>query len=146
MNGDLVKLCGDPVIGMIHRCLTACFNQEDIPDQMKIEKMVLLYKNVGELCDIDNYRGIFIRKLILSLFQKWLYQQCSPTIDNNGSEYAFGGRKDRSVKEVLLIVKLMQDHASWTKRPLILKFLDIRKFFDTMNYKTALIQEYTRVA
>ena len=46
------------------------------------------------------------------------------------------------MKEVLLIVKLIQDHAKWTKRPLVFKFLDIRKFFDTMNYKSALIEAY----
>ena len=46
------------------------------------------------------------------------------------------------MKALLLVVKLVQDHAKWTKRPLVLKFLDIRKFFDTMNYKTALIEAY----
>ncbi len=56
--------------------------------------------------------------------------------------HSVGGKKDLSVKELLLIVKLVQDHAKWTKRPLMLKFLDIRKFFDTMNYKTALIEAY----
>lgn len=76
------------------------------------------------------------------MLQKWLYTKSAPTLDEAGTENAFGGRKERSVKEVLLIVKLVQDHTKWTKRPLILKFLDIRKFFDTMNYKTALIEAY----
>ena len=116
--------------------------KEDIPIEMKIEKIVLLYKNSGEITDMDNYRGIFLRYLILSLLQKWLYKECAPVLDGNGSEYAFGGRVKRAVKEVLLVVKLIQDHAIWTKRPLVLKFLDIKKFFDTMNYKTALIEAY----
>ena len=84
--------------------MLACFDIEDIPIQMKIEKMVLLYKNAGELFDMDNYRGIFIRSVILSILQKWLYSKCSPIVDSNGSENAFGGRVKRSVKEVLLIV------------------------------------------
>ena len=115
---------------------------EDIPIQLKIEKVVLLYKNAGEISEMDNYRGIFLRQIIISLLQKWLYQKCAPEVDKNGSEYAFGGRMERSVTEVLLVVKLIQDHARWTKRPLVLKFLDIRKFFDTMNYKSALIEAY----
>ena len=142
ISGDLVKLGGDVMAMLIHKCINACFIQEDIPLQFRIEKVVLLYKNSGELSDLDNYRGIFLRYIILSLLQKWIYQKSSPTIDQNGSEFAFGGRSARSVKEVLLIVKLIQDHAKWTKRPLIFKFLDIRKFFDTMNYKTALIEAY----
>ena len=142
MSGDLMKLGGAPIAKLVHRCIYACFMQEDIPIQMKVERIVLLYKNSGAITDMDNYRGIFLRYLILSLMQKWLYQKCSPTVDVNGTEYAFGGRIKRSVRELLLVVKLVQDHANWTKRPLVLKFLDIRKFFDTMNFKTALIEAY----
>ena len=63
-------------------------------------------------------------------------------MDENGSELAFGGRKGRSVKEVLLIVRLIQDYAKWSNQPLILKFLDVKKFFDTMNYKKCLIEAH----
>ena len=142
MSGDLMKLGGDSIARMVHRCIYTCCIKEEIPDQMKIEKIVLLYKNSGEISDMDNYRGIFLRYLILSLMQKWMYKKCAPTVDINGTEYAFGGRTKRSVRELLLVVKLIQDHAKWTKRPLVMKFLDIRKFFDTMNYKTALIEAY----
>ena len=109
---------------------------------MKIEKMVLAYKNKGKLTDLDNYRGIFIRLLCLSILQKWLHQKCSPIVEVRGSEYAFGGRKERSVNEVLLIVRLVQDYSNWKKQPLILKFLDVTKFFDTMNYKKCLIEAH----
>ena len=138
MSGDLVKFGGNYLLQAVHNCLIACFMQEDIPLQMKIERI----KNSGPIYELDNYRGIFLRYLILSLLQKWLYEKCAPTVDAEGTELAFGGRKARSVREVLLIVKLLQDHARWTKRPLVLKFLDIRKFFDTMNYKSALIEAY----
>ena len=80
--------------------------------------------------------------IFISVLQKWLYTKCSPIIDKNGSELAFGGRKGRSVKEVLLIARLIQDHSMWTKQPLIPKFLDVTKFFDTMNYKKCMIEAY----
>ena len=142
MKGELIKTVGDPIYQAIYRLISTCFKIEDVPDEMKIEKMVLLYKNVGQLFDIDNYRGIFIRNVILSVLQKWLYSKCSPIVDSNGSENAFGGRVKRSVKEVLLIVRLIQDQSHWTGQPLIMKFLDVRKFFDTMNYKRCLIEAY----
>ena len=77
---------------------------------MRDEKLVILYKNKGQLTEIDNYRGIFIRLLCISLIQKWLFLKCSPIVDHHGSELAFGGRKGRSVAEVLLIVRLIQDY------------------------------------
>ena len=42
---------------------------------MRIEKKILLYKNAGEIDLLDNYRGIFLRHIILSLLQKWMYSQ-----------------------------------------------------------------------
>ena len=100
MKSDLVKLGGDNIINLIHRLICLCWEKEDIPESWRNEKMVLLYKNKGQLFDLDNYRGIFIRLLCLSILQKWLYQKCSPIVDLCGSELAFGGRTKRSVKEV----------------------------------------------
>ena len=142
MTSELVKLGGDNVIRLIHRVILSCCMDENIPDQMRNEKLVLIYKNKGTLTDLDNYRGIFLRLLCLSILQKWLYQKCSPIVEICGSEYAFGGRKERSVNEVLLIVRLVQDYSNWKKQPLIMKFLDVTKFFDTMNYKKCLIEAY----
>ncbi len=140
MKSGLLKLGGEPIVHWVQKFLALCCYQEKIPVEMMTERMTILYKNKGSLSQLDNYRGIFIRIILLSILQKWLYSKCSPTVDTNGSEFAFGGRKKRSAKECLLIVRLLQDHANWTKKPMILKFLDITKFFDTMNFKKCLIE------
>ena len=59
---------------------------------------------------------------------KWLYIKNAPIVDESGSEFAFGGRKGRTVNEPLLLVKLVQDYAIWTKKDVVIKFLDIEKF------------------
>jgi hypothetical protein len=142
MKIDLIKIAGDNFKALVHRCVVACFESDEIPDEFRMEKMVLLYKHKGELDDMDNYRGIFLRIVILSIYQKWLYKKCSPIVDENGSEFAFGGRKGKSCIEPLLIIKLVQDHARWTDEQIILKFLDVEKFFDSMNFKKCLIDLY----
>ena len=76
-----------------------CCEQENVPEETRREKLVLLYKNSGLLSEMDNYRGIFIRLLFISVLQKWLYLKCAPVVDDNGSELAFGGRKLRPVQE-----------------------------------------------
>ena len=65
MTSDLVKIGGDSIVGLIHRIIVACCMKNDISEDMRSEKMVLLYKNKGQLIDLDNYRGIFIRLLCL---------------------------------------------------------------------------------
>ena len=140
LKPHLLKLGGEKVAIWIHKFLRLCCYQEKIPPQLRSESMAILYKNKGELSSLDNYRGIFIRIVIMSILQKWMYSKCAPIIDNNGSEYAFGGRKGRSHKEALVILRLVQDHSRWTKQPLILKFLDVTKFFDMMNYRKCMIE------
>ena len=139
---DLVKLGGERLWDVIYRCILWCYEAENLPLELRIEKLILLYKNAGEINLLDNYRGIFLRHVILSLLQKGLYSRNARTLDENGSELAFGGRVERCVQEALLIVKLVQDHALWTGQKLYIKFMDVQKFFDTMNFRKALIDAF----
>ena len=139
---DLAKLCGKRISSLIHRCILACFRQNVIPTLLREQKMTLLLKNNGVIDVINDYRGIFLRHLVLSVYQKWLHQKSSKVVDESGSEFAFGGRNGRAVMDALLIVKLVQDYVKWTKKEIVIKFLDVEKFFDSMNYKLALIEAY----
>ena len=143
MTIDLVKLCSSTMTKVIYRCILLCFRRNVFPEKFQIEKMTLLLKNRGLIDNINDYRGIFLRNVIVSVYQKWLYSKNAPTVDSNGTEYAIGGRKERAGIEALLIVKLVQDYARWTKTPIILKFLDVEKFFDSMNFKKSLIEAYS---
>ena len=136
MTIDLVKLGGEKIWDLIFRCVVCLVEAEKLPVDMRIEKMVLLYKMAGEISKLDNYRGIFLRNIILSVYQKWLYSKSAPVVDSNGTEFAFGGRSKRSVQEALLILRLIQDHAMWTGQDIFIKFLDIEKFFDTFFHIT----------
>jgi hypothetical protein len=119
-----------------------CFRRNVFPEKFQIEKMTLLLKSKGVIDNINDYRGIFLRNVIVSIYQKWLYSRNAPIVDANGTEYACGGRKERSGLEALLVVKLVQDYARWTKSTMVLKFLDVEKFFDSMNFKKSLIEAF----
>ena len=139
MSIDLIKRTGENFRKMIHRCVRMCYMEKRMPEEFRIEKMILLYKHKGKLDELDNYRGIFLRLVIVTIYQKWLYSKCSPIVDENGSDSAFGGRKGKDTLEPLLIIKLVQDHAKWTKEQYIFKFMDVEKFFDSMNFHRCMI-------
>ena len=84
------------------------------------EEITLALKNGGNIDNIDNYKGIFLRNVILTIFQKWLHRKNAKKSNASGSEYVFGERTSRSVQEALLIVKLVQNHAKWTKKQIII--------------------------
>ena len=142
MTIELVKMAGLNFRKMVHRCVYLCFVSNEIPEEFRIEKMILLYKHKGKLDELDNYRGIFLRLILLTVYQKWLYSKCAPVVDKNGSEAAFGGRKGKSANDPLLMIKLIQDHARWTKEQLIFKFMDVEKFFDSMNFHKCMLDIY----
>ena len=50
MKSGLIKLGGEQMICLIHRFLLMCCENEDIPEKLRVEKMVLLYRNSGEHC------------------------------------------------------------------------------------------------
>ena len=83
-----------------------------------------------------------MRNFIVSVYQKWLYLKNSGVVDDAGSEFACGGRKKRSVDDALLVVKLIQDYVKWTKKSVVIRFLDVEKFFDSMNFELSLIEAY----
>ena len=139
---DLVKLGGEALATVIHRCIVKCIRLNTIPALFREEKMTIFLKNKGKFDNINDYRGIFLRNIILSIFQKWLYNKNAAKVDSAGSEYACGGRLKRSGMEALLIVKLVQDYAKWTDQEIVIKFMDVEKIFDTMNFKKALIEAY----
>ena len=139
LNIDLLKLGNETLISVITRFINMCFDKVTIPESCRIENMTILYKQKGSINDLNNYRGIFIRNVFMIIYQKWMYSKCAPIMDEKGTEFAYGGRKNRSSNEALLIIKLVQDHSVWKKSNLVLKFLDIEKNFDTMNFKKAMI-------
>ena len=139
---DLAKLGGKKLSSLMHRCILQCFRMNVLPSLLREEKMTLLLKNHGVIDQINDYRGIFLRHLFISVYQKWLYQKNSGVVDEAGSEFAFGGRKERSGMDALLVLKLVQDYVKWTKKEVVIKFLDVEKFFDSMNYKLALIEAF----
>ena len=63
----------------------------------------------------------------------WLCSKNAGKVDANGSEYACGGRKERAVQDALLIVKLIQDYSKWTKKQIIIEFL--QKYITTESRK-----------
>ena len=72
MSIDLVKLGGKKLNRLIYRCILLCYRNNVLPDDLRQEKMTLLLKSRGIIDILNDYRGIFLRHVIVSVFQKWL--------------------------------------------------------------------------
>ena len=65
MSIELVKISGEKLRRAIFRCVRLFHRKQDLPDDFQIEKMILLYKHKEKLDDLDNYKLIFLRLIIV---------------------------------------------------------------------------------
>lgn len=49
---------GNTLAVELHHLFSICWNEGSIPDELRNANIVTLYKNKGDLCDCNNYRGL----------------------------------------------------------------------------------------
>ena len=126
--GLVYELFKPPYAGQdVYNSLTKLFNlarQElAIPDFFEQMSITSLYKNRGLKSDISNERGIFNLSKVRSIFDKVIYSDVYPIIDENMSFSNVGGRKHRNIRDHLFVVgaavlrMALTDSGSYTCSP-----------------------------
>ena len=105
---------------------------------MFMQKMSItsLYKNKGMKNDFNNQRGIFIVSKIKSILDKLIYTDVYPTVDNELSFSNVGGRKGRSVRDHIFIIRsIINDVINGDAEEIDIELFDITKCFDEMGFE-----------
>ena len=55
---EILKNGGKPLLMVLFRIFTICWNRRCLPDDFRDTKIITLYKNKGDRRDCNNYRGI----------------------------------------------------------------------------------------
>ena len=98
-----------------------------------------LYKNKGIRSDISNERGIFNVSKVRSIFDKVIYSDVYPTIDNNMSFSNVGGRRRRNIHDHLFVVyAAVNDVFNGQGTSFDIQGYDVVKCFDEMWYEETL--------
>ncbi|XP_037774545.1 uncharacterized protein LOC119571204 [Penaeus monodon] len=61
---DLISCCKDTLLQPLHDVLCQCWREGDVPQDMRDTKIITLYKNKGDRCDCNNYRGISLLSIV----------------------------------------------------------------------------------
>ena len=69
------------------KILNNCIINNVIPDDFKIAMVTPLYKNKGDLMDMNNYRGISVLSPFAKIFEKLISKQIIAYFDNNSLFY-----------------------------------------------------------
>ena len=105
------------------------WENESKPDQWRLDTLLQLHKK-GSKLKLDNYRYIHIKEEIPKLFGFIVTKELKNKIIESFSRYQIGAAPGHRPQEHLFCVRSLISLFKLMKKPLILSFYDISKFFD----------------
>jgi hypothetical protein len=135
----VVKQCMDFIIKpLVHIC-NISFQQGIFPDQMKIAKIIPLYKN-GDKYAMQNYRPISVLSAFLKILEKLMYNRLLSFLKKHHilieSQHGFIENKSTESASQSFIESVQEALDNQIKAIGI--FLDLSKAYDVINHKTLL--------
>ena len=131
------KIC--PIItNLFNDCIKAC----SIPTEWKTAVVTPLYKQSGNIEDVNNYRGISVLPPIAKIFEKLLASQISDHLNRNQLLFRgqYGFRPGHSCESALHEI-LSDMHRIFSQRLIgLYLFIDFRKAFDLISSKLLLFK------
>ena len=95
---------GNDLVNSLVKMMTSVKSWLIAPDLMQNELIYSVYKNKGKKDDLNHDRGIFIMNIIRSIFDRLVYKDEYPIIDENMSKCNVGSRKRRNHRNNLFIL------------------------------------------
>ena len=112
--------------------------ENEIPSFMKMTNITSIFKNKGSKTDLNNDRGVFNVMTVRSVIDNLIYNDFYRIIDQNMSDSNVGGRKERNIRDNLIIVNGVINFARKEKLEVDINLYDIAKCFDSMWYEEAM--------
>ena len=126
-----------PVLAKIFNC---CVRHGYFPKELKIAKVIPLFKNKGSITDISNYRPISMLSVFSKIFEKLIHREVTMffTTNNIFNNCQYGFREKHSTVHAL-INAITNVHESIDNKQYTLGiFIDYSKAFDTINHEILL--------
>ena len=104
-----------------------------IPEFMNFVNIICIYKGKGSKMELKNDRGIFIVNVLKSIFMKMVWSDIYDILDENMSDSNIGGRKNKSIRNHILIVNgIINQVINGKACPIDIEIIDYKQCFDTL--------------
>ena len=113
--------------------------KEAIPTKLQTLYIKSMYKGKGDICELENQRGLFLSSNIIKFYEKMMYNRTYPKTENNGfSQFQSGGRKHHSPTDQVFIIRTLQEYYLYRGKSYFIEFCDLQKAFDKMILKNVM--------
>ena len=132
----VLKLVTDILSPTLAFIFNKCLSEGYFPKELKVAKIIPLYKNKGSISEISNYRPISMLSVFSKIFEKLIHKQLTNFFDTNdtlnSSQYGF--RRKHSTLHALINAAENLYHSIDNKHYTLGIFIDFSKAFDTVNH------------
>ncbi len=136
----VLKLVSPVISPILAQLFNKCAKDGYFPKELKVAKVIPLYKNKGLISEIANYRPISMLSVFSKIFEKLIHKVISDFFDNNNlfnnSQYGFR-KKHSTVHSLINAIENLQDSID-NKQYTLGIFIDFSRAFDTVNHSILL--------
>ena len=125
----------DLKISLLNLC-NAVKNKHIYPEIFQPSNISSIYKRKGEKNDLNNDRGIFNVVKIRSILDKLVYNEKYEVIEASMSNSNIGARKNRNIRDHLLVINsILQEVSQDKSKNIDIGIYDVNKCYDKLWYK-----------
>jgi len=130
---EVLKCCQAEICPELLHILHLCWQEGEVPQDMRDANIVTLYKNKGDRSDCNNYRGISLLCIAGKLFARVALERLKILADRVYPESQCGFRAKRSTIDMVFSVRQLQEKCREQQKPLYIAFIDLTKAFDLIS-------------
>ncbi|RVE61997.1 hypothetical protein OJAV_G00176660 [Oryzias javanicus] len=133
---EIWKHGGPALHAKLHELFVCCWEQGELPKDLRDAIIITLYKNKGEKSDCSNYRGITLLSIAGKILARLLLNRLVPAIAaGHLPESQCGFRSNRSTTDMVFVLRQLQEKCREQNKGLYITFVDLTKAFDTVSRK-----------
>ena len=141
ISSALVKtLTSDQLIDALVFAVNQSLTSSVFPKQLKISKIVPLFKNKGKIWHFENWRPVALLPALFKIYEKEIFNQIVEyfTLNSLFCENQFGFRKSRSTDDAIMMLHDKCKQLLDQRQTPFAIFLDLSKAFDTIDHSLLL--------
>lgn len=130
---EVFKCSGNQLLDNLHLLLCKCWEEGNVPQEMRDSNISTLYKNKGDRSDRNNYRGISLLCIAGKLFARVALYRLQRIAERVYPESQCGFRRNRSTVDMIFSLRQLQEKCKEKQQPLFIAFIDLTKAFDLVS-------------
>ncbi|KAI8516527.1 hypothetical protein Bbelb_051080 [Branchiostoma belcheri] len=130
---EVIKSAKGVLLPELHDLLCQCWEEGEIPQDLKDSNIITLYKNKGDRSDCNNYRGISLLSIVGKIFARVVLGRLQRLADRVYPESQCGFRSERSTIDMIFSLRQLQEKCREQRQPLFIGFIDLTKAFDLVS-------------